>query len=74
MVLVPKDKGVCITVDYTHLNSQVARPTHPSPTPHDAVRNISPAAKYFTTVDALHGYWQMELVEENRHLTTFITP
>ena len=74
MVLVPKDKGVRITVDYTHLNSQVARPTHPSPTPHDAVRNISPAAKYFTTADALHGYWQMELAEEDRHLTTFITP
>ncbi|XP_064083925.1 uncharacterized protein K02A2.6-like [Macrobrachium nipponense] len=74
MVLVPKDKGVRITVDHTHLNSQVARPTHPSPTPHDAVRNISPTAKYFTTADALHGYWQMELAEEDRHLTTFITP
>ncbi|XP_064116655.1 uncharacterized protein K02A2.6-like [Macrobrachium nipponense] len=74
MVLVPKDKGVRITVDNTHLNSQVARPTHPSPTPHDAVRNISPTAKYFTTADALHGYWQMELAEEDRHLTTFITP
>ncbi|XP_066983835.1 uncharacterized protein [Macrobrachium rosenbergii] len=31
-------------------------------------------AKYFTTADALHGYWQMELAEEDRHLTTFITP
>merc|ERR1711946_66772 len=51
MVLVPKSKGVRITVDYTRLNSQVARPTHPSPTPHDAVRNISSAAKFFTTAD-----------------------
>ena len=74
MVLVPKSKGVRITVDYTRLNSQVARPTHPSPTPHDAVRNISSAAKFFTTADALHGYWQMDLAEEDRHLTTFITP
>ncbi|XP_064094383.1 interaptin-like [Macrobrachium nipponense] len=73
MVLVPKDKAVRITVDHTHLNSQVACPTHPFPTPHDAVRNISPNAKYFTTADALHGYWQMELAEEDRHLTTFIT-
>ena len=74
MVLVPKTKGVRITVDLTHLNSQVSRPTHPSPTPFDAVRSITPSAKFFTTADALHGYWQMELSEEDRHLTTFITP
>ncbi|XP_066978786.1 uncharacterized protein [Macrobrachium rosenbergii] len=74
MVLVPMDKGVHITVDYTHLNCQVARPTHPSPTPQDAIRNISSTAKYFTTADALHGYWQMELAEEDRYLTTFIIP
>ncbi|XP_064120305.1 uncharacterized protein LOC135224910 [Macrobrachium nipponense] len=73
MVLVPKDKGVRIIVDHTHLNSQVGRPTHTSPMPHDAVRNISPTAKYFTTADALHGYWQMELAEEDRHPTTLIT-
>lgn len=26
------------------------------------------------TADALHGYWQMDLVEEDRHLTNFIMP
>ncbi|XP_068245143.1 uncharacterized protein mRpL22 [Palaemon carinicauda] len=31
-------------------------------------------SKFFTTADALHGYWQMELAEEDRHLSTFITP
>ncbi|XP_068245365.1 uncharacterized protein [Palaemon carinicauda] len=74
MVLVPKDKGVRITVDHTHLNSRVARPTHPSPASYDAVHNISPTVKYFTTADALHGNWQMELAEEDHQLTTFITP
>ncbi|ROT76681.1 hypothetical protein C7M84_004715 [Penaeus vannamei] len=75
MVLVPKPgNGVRITVDLTRLNSQVSRPTHPSPTPADAIRTITPSAKFFTKADALHGYWQMDLAEEDRHLTTFITP
>jgi len=63
---------VRITVDLSHLNSQVSRPTHPSPTPFDAVR-VTPSW-YFTKADALCGYWQLELAEEDQHLTTFITP
>ena len=74
LVVVAKNKGVRITVDMTKLNRQVLRPTHPSPTPFDAVRSVPPRTKYFTTADALCGYWQMELAEEDRHLTTFITP
>lgn len=74
LVVVPKPKGVRITVDLTKLNNQVSRPTHPAPTPFAAVRSVSPSARYFTTADALHGYWQLELHEEDRHLTTFITP
>ena len=74
MVVVPKDVGVRITVDLSNLNRQVRRPTHPSPTPYDAVRRVDSSAKYFTTADALCGYWQMELAEEDQHLTTFITP
>lgn len=75
MVAVPKPKGgVRITVDMTKLNSQVDRPTHPSLTPQAAVRQIDRKAKFFTTFDALHGYWQIPLAEEDRHLTTFISP
>ncbi|MFV0366579.1 MAG: RNase H-like domain-containing protein [Mangrovibacterium sp.] len=43
-------------------------------TPIAAVRTVDSTARYFTTADALHGYWQIELAEEDRHLTTFITP
>ncbi|XP_064111351.1 uncharacterized protein LOC135218832 [Macrobrachium nipponense] len=74
LVIVPKAKGVRITVDLTKLNAQVSRPAHPSPTPLAAVRAVDSTAKFFTYADALHGYWQMELAEEDRHLTTFITP
>lgn len=74
LVVVPKDKGVRITVDLTKLNSQISRPAHPAPTPFAAVRRVTPSARYFTTADALCGYWQLELDKKDRHLTTFITP
>lgn len=75
LVAVPKPHGgVRITTDLSKLNSQVSRPAHPSPTPFAAIRSVKPGTKYFTTVDALHGYWQLKLAEEDQHLTTFITP
>ncbi|XP_068227911.1 uncharacterized protein [Palaemon carinicauda] len=74
LVVVAKDSGARITVDLTKLNSQVSRPTHPSPTPFAAIRSVNSKARYFTTADALCGYWQMALAEEDQHLTTFITP
>ena len=74
MVVVPKPKGgVRLTMDLSKLNAQVYRPTHPSPTPFAAIRAIPAGTKYFTTLDALCGYWQLPLHEEDRHLTTFIT-
>ena len=75
MVVVPKPKGgVRITVDLSKLNDQVLRPTHPSPTPFEAIRAIPAGTRFFTTLDALCGYWQLPLQEDDSHLTTFITP
>ena len=75
MVVVPKvGGGIRITTDLSKLNSQVSRPAHPSPTPFAAIRSVDPEAKYFTTIDALCGYWQIPLAEEDQQLTTFITP
>ena len=62
-----------LTVDLTKLNRQVERPVHPSTTPKDAISNVE-KAKYFTVLDARHGYWQVPLKESVRSLTTFITP
>ncbi|XP_066965888.1 uncharacterized protein [Macrobrachium rosenbergii] len=74
-LMFPKPEGgVWITVDMTKLNTQVDRLTHPSLTPQEAIRRIDRKAKYFTTFDALHGYWQIPLAEEDHHLTTFISP
>lgn len=56
------------------VNSQVRRPTHLSLTPFDNIHNVNPKARYFTTADALCGYWQINPTEEDQHLTSFIVP
>jgi hypothetical protein len=38
------------------------------------VTKIDWNARYFTKMDAMHGYWQMDLHEDSRDLTYFITP
>ena len=52
-----------LTVDFKKLNDHVRRPTHPTRAPRDAVSNIS-GAKYFTKLDARHGYWQVPLSDD----------
>ena len=75
LVVVPKPKGgVRLRVDLQKLNKYVKRPYYPTRTPSDAVANIAPDSHFFTTVDAVKGYWQVPLDEESQILTTFITP
>ena len=75
LVIVPKSSGgVRICVDMTKLNKHVARATYPLTTPREAVAAISPSSRFFTTLDATHGYWQVPLAEEHQILTTFRTP
>ena len=61
-----------LTVDFKKLNDQIQRPAHPMQPPRDVVSSIS--GRYFTKLDARHGYWQVPLCESARPLTTFITP
>ncbi|KAK2726063.1 hypothetical protein QYM36_000506 [Artemia franciscana] len=51
----------------------IKRPHHPMPTFNKAVLKHT-GAKYFTKLDARHGYWLLELDEESSKLTTFNTP
>ena len=73
LVVVSKPNGdVRITVDLTKLNSQVQRTIHNSPSPAEIVADRRPNAKYWTTLDAKSGYWQVPLSEESRDLTVFL--
>jgi hypothetical protein len=51
---------------------------HPSgfrgPTPFQAVRTIPPGMKFFTVIDTLKGYHQVELDDESSLMTTISTP
>ena len=73
---VPKANGVDVrlTTNFQQLNKHIARPVHPFLSAQDTIRQIDPSASVFGTLDAVMGYFQIELGEESRHLTTFLTP
>ena len=73
-VVVPKKSGeIRLCIDYTRLNQAVRREYHPLPVTEEVLSRLG-SAKVFSKLDANSGYWQMELEEDCRHLTTFITP
>lgn len=73
MVVVPKKNSdePRITIG---LNKYVVRPNHPTDAPKEAIARVPQGMKFFRTLDAKSGYWQVLLDEESRKLTTFITP
>ena len=76
MVVVEKKNSTepRITVDFKHLNKYIERPVHPHNAPREAVARVPKGMKFFTTLDAKSGYWQVALDEESRKYTAFITP
>ncbi|XP_068239977.1 uncharacterized protein [Palaemon carinicauda] len=69
-----KMSGVRLCVDLTRLNRYVRRPTYPVRSPHDAISSMDAGARWFTTLDAKMGYFQIKIAEEDQDLTCFITP
>ena len=60
-------------VDYQELNKHCARETHHTMSPfHQAT--LVPAGMKKTVTDAWNGYHSVPIREEDRHLTTFISP
>ena len=73
VVVVPKPNGdVRLCVDLTKLNKAVKRPRHVMPSVDYVLGQIG-QAKVFSKLDANSGYHQVELDEDSRLLTTFIT-
>ena len=61
------------TVDLQSLNRHAIRETHHTPSPFHQARAV-PSKTYKTVFDAWNGYHSIAIAEEDRHLTTFITP
>ena len=61
------------TVDMQALNLNATRETHHTPSPFQLARSV-PSNTKKTVSDAWNGYHSVPLHEDDRHLTTFITP
>ena len=61
------------TVDLQGLNAHATRETHHTQSPFHQARAV-PKGKKKTVLDAWNGYHSVPIREEDRHLTTFITP
>jgi hypothetical protein len=72
---VAKPYGKCrLVVDMRDINSFISRPVHPFPSPLDVVKKIKPDSNWFGSLDALSGYYPIQLDEESSFLTTFLLP
>ena len=61
------------TVDFQALNVHASRETHHTPSPFHQARGV-PENKRKTVFDAWNGYHSVRLHDDDKHLTTFITP
>ena len=74
MVVAPKTNGdVRICVDLTKLNKSVKSENFPLPRVEEILATLE-GSRVFSKMDANSGFWQIELEEESRKYTTFITP
>ena len=74
MVTVVKPNGkVRICVDQKRLNKSVKRSHFLLPTVDDTLSKLA-GARYFSSLDAASGFWQIPLDPESAPLTTFLTP
>ncbi|CAC5389742.1 unnamed protein product [Mytilus coruscus] len=73
MVVVPKSNGdVRICIDFTKLNESVKRENYPLPVVEESLAKLA-NARMFSKLDGNFSFWQTNLAEESRPLTTFIT-
>ena len=75
IVVVPKSNGkdVRICVDLTRVNKAVKREVYQMPSVETTINKIA-ARSVYSKLDCNSGYFQLELDDASRKLTTFITP
>ena len=74
IVVVKKPNGkVRIFLNPRELNKAILREHYPLKIVEEVAANLK-HAKYFTTLDAASGFYQIQLTEESSWLTTFNTP
>ncbi len=67
-----KDGNWWFCIDYRRLNSVTTKDVYPLPRIEDALSCLE-GSQYFSIIDLQFGYWQVEVREEDRAKTAFIT-
>jgi transposase InsO family protein len=71
IVLIPKPDGsIRFCVDYRRLNSVTRKDSYALPRMDDCIDSLGDA-KYFSTLDANAGYWQISVTAEDQEKTAF---
>ena len=74
VVLVPKKDGSSrLCVDYRKLNAVTKKNAYPIPRMEDALDRLG-GSQYFSILDLLSGFYQIEVDEADREKTAFVTP
>ena len=67
-----KDGTDRFVVDFCRLNAVTRKDSYPLPCIDDALDALN-GTKYFSTMDLMRGYWQVEMEPESREHTAFAT-
>ena len=73
VILVPKPNGeVRLCIDFRDVNSVTIKDSYPLPRIDDILDSLN-GTQYFTTLDLMSGYWQIEMEEASKEKTALIS-